>query len=287
MTKLFETKKVAASGGAAVTTDAVDSTGCDFIVLSVSSYGGTDYTTVDSKSNTIIAGVDHNDGGNLHVKIFRIESVTGAGSGHTFTVDPAGQYRYMAITVEGFDDGPLTLDQETAVNTVSGSSALSTGSLTPSVDNCLLIAAFEADGASSISINGGFTAAASNSGGNNEANGMAYLIQTSATAANPAWTWTGSTGVAALAVFKPTGGGGSTEEGAAAASIGFSGAAVSAATAAASFAAVASFIGAAVPAAVAAGDALATFGFTNVARTPTLGTGGRLSRIGHLHRRRF
>lgn len=208
MALLFQAKKAATSGGATVTTDAVNSTGAKFIVLTISSYSSTAYTVTDSKGNTILGGVDHNDGGNLHVKIYRIEDVTGAGSGHTFTADPGGSSMYIGMTVEGFDDGPLTLDQETAVNTVSGSSPLSTGSLTPSVNNCLVIAAFEADVASSISINGGFTAFAQDSGGANEANAIAYLIQTSATAANPAWTWTGTTGVAALAVFKPTGGGG-------------------------------------------------------------------------------
>jgi len=104
-------------------------------------------------------------------------------------------------------------DQESGT-TSGGVSTLQPGSLTPSEDNCLVITgmAHEANTSGATSINGGFTISDGTGyqGGVHEGGSMAYLVQTSAAAANPTWNITNATAAigAAMAVFKAASGGG-------------------------------------------------------------------------------
>jgi hypothetical protein len=61
----------------------------------------------------------------------------------------------------------------------------------------------------SLSIGGGFTIQDSVPSGPGEILALAYLIQTTAAAANPTWSWTGAaTCAASLTYLVPPGGGG-------------------------------------------------------------------------------
>ena len=89
-----------------------------------------------------------------------------------------------------------------AVHTTSQAS----GSITPSEDNCLIVSGFgttytSADETVSESMT--ITDRIATNGGVNYGIGMAYKIQTTATAINPSWAWTGTfNGAAKVASFK-------------------------------------------------------------------------------------
>lgn len=200
------TSKAASNGTADLTTDNIDTTGANFLAFIVAHYQNPVTSVVDSFSNTWHARTVYTNG-NLRIVIYYAENAT-CGANHNVTVSGGGSLNYYpAVVFMAFSGGP-TSGAYDVENGGSGSSPLNTGSVTPSQANSLVIAAFDADTGSAISIDSGFTATTVNSGGSNEACGGAYLIQTSASAVNPAWTWTGGVGVAAVAVFKPAGGGG-------------------------------------------------------------------------------
>lgn len=196
------TFSVIASAAAAGTTSGIDTTGADLLVAVV---GAESPTISDSKGNTWTGLTLQSSTGSS--KIFYCLTPT-VGSGHTF--DPGVSYRAVAVLAAS------GADAYEAENGAIGTTPLSTGSLTPSVDDCLVVAAggYGHD-ANTFGIGGGFTIAASRDGVTGVSYGalIAYLIQTTAAAANPSISWSGSPGEnqnAHLAVFTPVVGGGTT-----------------------------------------------------------------------------
>ncbi len=193
----------------AVTTAPVNTAGATLLVLSVGWYSGSTptVTPADSKGNTWVPLTKQIQLSTLVANQLFYCAAPTVGSGHTFTVEDLVNNIYPSVALlaySGAHDVPF--DQETGAVTVGNASTLATGSLTPSQDNCLVIAGagHEANGAGAVSINAGFTAltAAYVSGGG-EGCGIASLVQTTAAAAAPTWDTTNNTGIAAtLAVFK-------------------------------------------------------------------------------------
>lgn len=111
------------------------------------------------------------------------------GSGHTFTLGtgaPGGCIAAFSGTNIQFPCGQLK------INTAGSAHSLAPGSITPPLNNTLLIAAMGYRDTTTISIDGGFTISnqlAFNSG-ISVGGALAYLIQTSAAAANPTFSWT-------------------------------------------------------------------------------------------------
>lgn len=109
------------------------------------------------------------------------------GSGHTFTIGGASSVCVAAFsgtaTAFSFDNGRANDANSTSVQA---------GSITPSVNNCLVIAAIAYRDTTALSINGGFTITNQEAfiSGSAVGSGLAYLVQTTATAANPTWSWT-------------------------------------------------------------------------------------------------
>lgn len=188
-----------------VTTGAVDTTGADFLVAIVSDVGVGDIPAVsDSKSNSWTA-LTRKVIGFAGSKIHYCQSPT-VGSGHTFTASSAGASS-PSIAVLAFSGSAVSpFDVENGATGQSVSS-LSTGSVTPSENNELVIAGVCWYPAGTVSINGGFTISDQvNYDGVHMGVGAAYLIQTSAAAANPAWSGVSFSDVAAtIATFKAPG----------------------------------------------------------------------------------
>lgn len=203
-----------AGGTTGGTTGAIDTTGADLIVLTVSWYtAGSAITVSDSKSNTWTPRTTRtSDFINTAIMYFRGGSV---GSGHTFTVSSVGT-SFSAIVVAAFSgSASVPYDVENgAGNGGSPGTSLQTGNVTPSEDNELVITGMGLNASmASTAINGAFVipeAMAYNSGVNFGA-ALAYLIQTTATAANPTWSW-GSVDdcSTAIATFKAAAAGGGT-----------------------------------------------------------------------------
>lgn len=196
-----------------VTTDAVDTTGATLIVVSVSWYnpGGTPAVS-DSEGNTW-TGLTAVGAGDYRVRLYYCVSPT-TDAAHTFTAAQAGTFPVIGVAAfSGVDTGD-PLDQESAGGTVAGGASLQPGSVTPDEDDCLVVTALATDPGNTHTINGGYAeVSVDQSGGNNIGGAIGYLIQTSAAATNPTWSWTApSHARAAAAVFHAGAGGGGGEE---------------------------------------------------------------------------
>lgn len=187
------------------TTAAIDTTGAKLIVLTAGMDANA--TVSDSKGNTwsaltqLSGGSDLN--GNANAARFWYCVNPTVGSGHTFTVSQG----YAAISAMAFSaTGTPSFDaQATGGGSWSATNLQAATSLTPAAANGLVVSGVCLGGlASSPSINGGFTVASSVNGvsGTSYGVGAAYLIQTTAAAAQPTWSWTNAAGSATvLAAF--------------------------------------------------------------------------------------
>lgn len=192
-----------------VTTSAIDTTGCDLLVANIFWSNGSKPTAAvtDSKSNTWTAATKRNssDAANR----FYYCKPTSVGSGHTFTIGPANTFG--GIIVLGFSGVKASsfFDGENGANS-SSASALATGSLTPTEDNCLLIyGCTTAGNINSVDV-GTLQEFANGIGGTTYGGGVGYQIQTTATARNPTFSASVTNEMAAsILSFKaePTSGG--------------------------------------------------------------------------------
>jgi hypothetical protein len=188
-----------------VTTDAINTTGADLIVISVSRFNTP--TVSDSAGNTWTALTEATLGGHPEVRLYYCLNPTTSAT-HTFTAAAANAF--AGISVQAWSGADSYNSQQSGTGTAAGTS-LQPGSITPSADGCLIISGFGYGGTSTISINSGFniTNQLPLDSGNAYGTAIAYLDQTTAAAVNPTWSWTGSTSAnAVMAVFAPAAGGG-------------------------------------------------------------------------------
>jgi hypothetical protein len=198
----------AAGAFTTVTTPAINTFGADLIVAAVSYFpnGAGSVALTDSKGNTLQT-LTLRQSTNGRCRIYYLQNPI-VGSGHTFQFSHPTLNIFPSITVSAWSGSAVSpFDQENGAGSGSSGSTISPGSVTPTQDNELVIAALEHDANSSgaVSINGGFTITnAVSHDGNHEGGAMAYLIQTTAAAANPQWNITNNASdrVAAIATFK-------------------------------------------------------------------------------------
>lgn len=195
----------AAAGGTqnTVTTTGVDTTGANLLIVCVSFDTTSTQTISDSKSNTWTALTKTTSSSAGAVCYYSKNPTVGAS--HTFS--NTGASNFSSIFMEAFSgaDTSSPFDQENGAT--NSSTTLQPGSVTPSQNNEVIVTFLGFNTAGTpISIDGGFTqsdTAVDFSSGNHYGGAMAYLIQTSATAANPTWTRTNTqTNSARIATFK-------------------------------------------------------------------------------------
>jgi len=184
--------KYAAGGSTGGTSAAMNSTGANLLVAAVgnvNAYG----TFVDSKSNVWTRYGPYGDI-SLQAISYWISIPSSVGSAHTFS--PSGSAVFATCCVAAFSGVATAFILGTPIPSNTGGSltSIQAGSLTPAAANCLVLSALSMRTTNTVSVNGGFTItdqcpfiAATAIG-----SALAYLIQTSAAAANPTWSWTGA-----------------------------------------------------------------------------------------------
>lgn len=197
-------------GGADVTTGSIDTTGADFLVISLASFTATAVTVSDSKGNSWTP-LTIRTGNAVDVRIY-YSIPTSVGSGHTFTVTGSA---FQSLSVAAFSGSAQSsvFEAESGVGSASAST-LQPGSLTPSADNYLIITGQGGNSQGHAgTTDSPFTSNTDSlvdhaAGSNGFGTGIAWDIQTTATARNPTWDW-GATSYAAvtMAVFKVAAGG--------------------------------------------------------------------------------
>lgn len=196
------------SGLSTATTAAINTTGASLIVLVVTGYNTSGVTPTDSAGNTW-TGLTHYANASLRgCRIWYCVNPTTSAS-HTFTASQS--YGGPAIVARAFS-GTETVSPLDVSNGASHEGVDITswqpGSVTPSQDDSLLIAGIAMNSAIPVpSVDQGFTVSGASSGHPDYFHGTigaAYLIQGSAAARNPTFSWTGNAeAAAAIAVFKP------------------------------------------------------------------------------------
>lgn len=186
-----------------VTSSAINSTGATLLTAMVAYYGttGTTANISDSSGNTWTQLSDYTNGTNYRVRLFYCLAPTSAAS-HTMTFSKSGSYPTVCFSAWS---GVSTYDSE------SGSSANGTsvkpGSITPTSSGALLLTSLFNGAVQSYAIDSGFTELANVAflSGQHVGGEFAYLIQPTAAAVNPTWSWsTTTTVVVNMACFLPS-----------------------------------------------------------------------------------
>ncbi|HEX7769696.1 MAG TPA: hypothetical protein VF422_06670 [Dokdonella sp.] len=195
--------KAGSADGDTVTTSGINTAGADLLVAIVAQESAVaDAAFSDSKGNTWTKLTGQTESPGKSVLYWC--RPTSVGSGHTFTATQSSSR--PSVCVEAWSGSATSpFDQQNGAHSSDGGATLATGSVTPTQDNELVIAGAAARGQTVSSIDGGFTLANSQAGSaTNDGAAIAYLVQTSATAANPTWTFgtAGSIKMALIATFK-------------------------------------------------------------------------------------
>lgn len=187
-----------------VTTDAIDTTGANLVVIHIAWYSVTSPSISDNQGNTWTALTTHNVASDCGSKLYYCLNPTTSAS-HTFTFGPANVYGGLVVAAFSGVKVSSAFDVQNGANS-SSASALSTGSVTPSEDGELVI--FGAGkGGNTTTVNatdvGSITGSFAGITATTYANGLGYEIQTTATARNPSLSGSGTSSMAAsIATFK-------------------------------------------------------------------------------------
>ena len=198
-----------------VTSTAIDTTGADLIVVSASFNNSGEQTLClinDSLGNTWTSlNVGGNDGSNqaAHRLYYAWNAIVGPN--HTFAFNPTngGSCGYPSIGVEAWKGSQTSADPfdvQNTSNTAVGETVtnIGTNSVTPSVNNELLVTGIMAQNFTNPAITSNFNISDyTPTTGNSYGHTMAYKIQTTAGAENPKWSWTSSNlAASSIATFK-------------------------------------------------------------------------------------
>lgn len=187
-----------------VTTGAINTTGANFCAQFLADYTpGSGEAFSDNKGNSYSA-LAASENTNVRAQFAYAENAT-TGTSHTFSVSGTGIYPTLgAIACSGVKTSG-SFDQQNGAVTGGASTTIQPGSVTPTENNELVLTGVCFGQAASVTVNLGFTEIAdiAFSSGNYFQMGLAYEIQTTATARNPTWTsGTSEEGAARIATFK-------------------------------------------------------------------------------------
>lgn len=210
--------KVGASSAAGqdITSGSIDTSGANTLFAFVSDYGAVAKSTFsDSKSNTWTELTEQNVGAFTRGRWLYAKNAT-VGTGHTFTAATGGTGKYPSFRAYAYSGGDTTapFDVENGATALAASS-VQTGSVTPSVNDELILAGVAFGAVLTYTINSGFSAVDEQNFSPGAAFGSATatLVQTTAGAVNPTWSNGGSDAMAAcIATFKAGAGGPTTAQ---------------------------------------------------------------------------
>lgn len=180
------------------TTGAIDTTGANFIVVAATLDALGTPAISDNKGNSYSIFLSAATGTFSRERLYYVINPT-VGSGHTFTITNTNIHPTICVAAFSGVNTSSTFDVENTNVDNSSGTTIQAGSITPSNNDSLIVAAFGMTAAGSASINSGYTITDQVSTGNSWGLALAYLIQTTAAATNP--TWTGPTDNSRLATI--------------------------------------------------------------------------------------
>lgn len=195
---------VKAAGANTFTSGSIDTSGANLltVVLTEASVGAA--TLSDSKGNTWTACTEQFNSVNPACVIYYAKNPT-VGTGHTFTATGTSHFAVISAAAWSGADTAAPLDQQNGTGGAGFVNTAPPGSVTPTEDNELVLSGFAwASSVTITSVTGSTILDQTDfAGGTNYGGGDAYVIQTAATAINPAWNFTGTIpGNVVVATFK-------------------------------------------------------------------------------------
>ena len=199
-------------GDVPFTSSAIDTTGADLLIVAVGyAASSTNAAVTDSMGNTWAATTRPTDIGNMQSRILYCKP-TVVGPGHTITVTSVGSAARAAVTFAAFSGAHATpFDQQNAQ--CDYSAVATAGSITPSVDNCLVVSVVGVETSTiTPTISGGGTwtmlpnvpaAAIVRTDVPHYGSRMAYSQQATLAATNPSWAIDEISWSSTIASFKP------------------------------------------------------------------------------------
>jgi hypothetical protein len=199
------TASTGGSGGDVATSAAINTTGANLCVASISEYsGGSGFAVpTDSGSAGAWTALTARTQGDSRVRVF-YKLITAAAS-HTFASSGAtGSYPSMDVACFGGVDASAAFDTESAGGGVANGTSVQPGSVTPSNNDSLVISALTfsvSNSSSPVTVSPGtITDPAAFLAPRGV---MSYQVQTGASATNPTLSWSpAGDGIATSAVFK-------------------------------------------------------------------------------------
>lgn len=189
----------------------IDTSGASLLFLVTNYQPGVPPTVSDSKGNTWIGLTAQEATGSGSTRIYHADNPT-VGSSHTFSSLATGSFASLAVLALSGAATTSPFDQQAGTVSGLGGTSANCGGLTPGFDGEIVVVSLSAFNATTApTINGGFTIADQLplNGGVSYDIQFAYLIQTTAAAANPTWSWTTTSGFSmAMASAKAAAGGG-------------------------------------------------------------------------------
>ncbi len=175
----------AMNGCSSSTSTTIDTSGANFLTMVTVDYAKNSATDIitDSKGNTW-QHLNNYSGSNANVTIWYVVNPV-VGSGHSFTAK--GGCVSMFISAWSGMSTVLPFDVQNG-NGCTSCTSLSTGSVSPTTGNVLVITGYSDNNTSTLSINSGFTILDTQRNASAETGGVAYLIQPTATTVNPSWS---------------------------------------------------------------------------------------------------
>lgn len=202
------------ASGNGFTTTGLNCSGANFLAV-LSTVDPATYALTDSQSNTWLYQSGPTSYAGVYAALWYCVNPS-VGSSHTFSIGGSGDTPSLVILAIAGADTTSPLDQISAGDSNLFTNVIQPGSVTPGSANEIVIAGAAGiiDDTTSMSVNGGFTGVSlAQANSLHNAASLAYLIQTTATAANS--TFTGSAGGLTLSsksiTIKSGGGGGPTQ----------------------------------------------------------------------------
>lgn len=192
--------RAAVFGSTGGTTSSIDTTGANFIVIGLWRHTAFwSLTLSDNKSNTWTQLTEQTNVNQGCVLFYSVNPTVW--TWHTFTTGAwfvgVGVWAFSGVATSS----PFDLQNGFARNS---SGNIQPWSITPTVNDCLVVTALGSFNGAQPSMPTGYTQIAANTTGTAEAGGMGYKIQTTASTENPTWNGTGTSLAVVIADFKPT-----------------------------------------------------------------------------------
>jgi hypothetical protein len=198
------------TNGNGFTSGTFNDSGANLRVVAVCEQGARDAVITDSDANTWTKIRQENGGFAAGVQLWYAYNITG-GSGKTITLTCTnGNLPSFALVSFSGTQVADPFDQQNGASSLF-TSTQQPGSVTPTSNDQVLVSALGALSDDGVGvIDGGFTVRQTITavGSQNLTVSIAELIQTTAAAANPTWTYDGTENIAVIGTFKAAAGGG-------------------------------------------------------------------------------